>query len=103
DDGSRQEAGPKPVNLANMEIVILEAMKTWDKEHVGNLVRSLVRDIRKQPGLSLKDLQQYTIEANLLLMRVSQQLQQQHLVEPLSLWISDLAEWETALIHKFWL
>lgn len=89
-------------HLVDKEFIILESMKSGNKENVAALIRSFVKDIRNKPGLLLKELQQYTIEANLLILRVSKCLQQQHVVEPLSIWISDLTEFETVLIHSFW-
>ncbi|AZS13350.1 response regulator [Paenibacillus lutimineralis] len=90
-------------SLMDKELLVLEALKKRDKEYLGELIRSFVMELRARGYLSLKELQHYTIEANLLIMRVSRQLELEQHIEPLSLWISDLEEWEKALTHTFWM
>ncbi|GAA0405541.1 response regulator [Paenibacillus motobuensis] len=103
-DGQRIEDDQRRTpSLMDNELLVLEALKKQDKEYLGELIRSFVLELRARGYLSLKELQHYTIEANLLIMRISRQLELEQHIEPLSLWISDLEEWEKALTHTFWM
>lgn len=104
-DGGAEAAKPSQaaVTLIDREILLLEALKKRDKEHMAELIGSFVRELRQLGYLSLMDLQHYTMEVNLLIARISRQLHREHQVETLSLWISDLEEWGKELTHIFWL
>lgn len=103
-DGQRLEDDQRQMpSLMDKELLVLEALKKQDKEYLGDLIHSFVLELRARGYLSLKELQHYTIEANLLIMRISRQLELEQHIEPLSLWISDLEEWEKALTHTFWM
>ncbi|MDU5948206.1 MAG: response regulator, partial [Paenibacillus macerans] len=91
------------VTFIDREILLLEALRKRDKEHMAELIGSFVRELRQLGYLSLKDLQHYTMEMNLLIARISRQLHQEHQTETLSLWIGDLEEWGQELTHIFWL
>ncbi|MFU1795232.1 response regulator transcription factor [Paenibacillus azoreducens] len=93
----------KILTFMDKELLVLEALKKQDKEYLEELIHSFVKELRERGYLSLKELQHYSIEINLLIMRISRQLEQEHHIEPLSLWLSDLDEWEKALTHIFWL
>lgn len=95
---------PQPIpSLMDKELLLLEALKKQDKGYLEELIHSFVQELKDQGYLSLKGLQHYTIEANLLIMRISRQLELEQHIDPLSLWISELDEWEKALTHIFWL
>lgn len=83
------------------EILILEAIKKRDKQYIEQLMKAFVTELREQQYVSLKELQHYTIEVNLLIMRISEQLSQYEHIEPVHLWLSELEEWEKSLISMF--
>ncbi|HEY4389720.1 MAG TPA: response regulator, partial [Paenibacillus sp.] len=74
---------PKIPTFMDKELLVLEALKKQDKEYLEELIRSFVQELRDLGYLSLKELQHYTIEVNLLIMRVSRQLDQEPHIEPL--------------------
>lgn len=83
------------------ELLLLEAIRNQDKNQIQELVHSYVESLHTKSNLPLKELQHYSIEANLLLMRVMNQLQSKQHIETMPLWLSDLEEWEKTLIHMF--
>lgn len=93
----------KSPSFIDKEMLVLEALKKQDKEYLAALIQSFVQGIRAQGSLSIKELQHCTIEVNLLIIRISRQLNWDHHTETLSLWISDLDEWQKELTHIFWL
>ncbi|MGZ7444043.1 response regulator [Paenibacillus sp. TH7-28] len=103
DGGADADKPSQAVTLIDREILLLEALKKRDKEHMADLIGSFVRELRQLGYLPLKNLQHYTMEVNLLIARVSRQLHQEHQSEMLSPWISDLEEWGKELTHIFWL
>ena len=103
--GSGQAAAtPKaPPTFIDKEILVLEALKNKDKHFLTKLVKSFVDELRNFPSLTLKDLQQCTIEVNLLMMRIHNMMNRTNHVETLPLWLCDLDEWEKSLTHMLWL
>lgn len=89
--------------LMNEQFLIKKAIESGNKPFVTELLQKHVRTIRQFGTLQLKELQVYTMEANLLLSRWSQltsipQGTAQSTFMPL--WISDLDEWERMIVSQ---
>ncbi len=103
-DPTRPPHPPKPqpyLSVMDYEVLVLEAIRNRDKGQLQQLVRAFADALRSKPYVPVKELQHYSVEANLLLMRILHQLREQYSVEAMPLWISDLGEWERAFRSIF--
>ncbi|TVY09684.1 response regulator transcription factor [Paenibacillus cremeus] len=103
--GSPAALGKEAPRLTDQQILLQAALKNENKAYAAEIIRSFTQRLREWGALSLKDLQAYTMEANLLLQRASR------LHGPgkdaidafMPLWVSDLDEWEKMLIQQWWI
>ncbi|HZG76074.1 MAG TPA: response regulator, partial [Paenibacillus sp.] len=103
DSSQRSDPGKAEPYLSVMdhEVLVLEAIRSRDKGQLQQLVRQFADALRAKAYVPVKELQHYSVEANLLLMRILHQLREQYPVEAMPLWISDLREWERAFLSIF--
>lgn len=90
--------------FGDRKLLLQNALKNEDKLYAAEIIRGFTEALRKRGSLRLKELQSYTIEANLLL--------HQERKPPLNLkdswemfiplWVSNLEEWEQLLIGQWW-
>ncbi|TLS49106.1 response regulator [Paenibacillus antri] len=101
--GPTEKAGePKPfLSFMDHEMLLLEAIRNRDKVRIRQLVRQFAETLRSKEVVPVKELQHYSVEANLLFMRIHHQLREQAPLEAMPLWLSDLQEWERTLISMF--
>jgi len=91
-------AQPKPyISFLDNEILLLEAIRNRDKLHIRQLVHEFAEALRSKAYVPIKELQHYSVEANLLLLRINNQFREQYPIEAMPLWLSDLQEWEDTL------
>lgn len=84
------------------EFVILEALRTKNKDYLSELIAEFTEDLSSKQVVSLRELQHYTVEINLLLMRIYTQLKDERLHETMPLWLSQLDEWSMKLSQIFY-
>lgn len=89
------------LSVIDLEVLVLEAIRHRDKAQLQQVIRQFANELRKKPYVPVKELQHYSVEVNLLLMRILRQIREQYPVEPMPLWISDLREWERACLSLF--
>jgi two-component system response regulator YesN len=83
--------------------ILLTALKNKNKAHAEEIIHSFTVKLKEGGSLSLKDLQIYTIELNLLLEQASlNNSTGKETTELIPLWISDLDEWEKVQIKQWW-
>jgi len=93
---------PKALSsFIDYEILLLEAIRKQDKYQIEQLVHLFVEGLRTKQNVPLKELQHYSVEVNLLLMRINNKLRHENPIESMPIWLSDLQEWEHTLIHIF--
>ncbi|WP_028562995.1 response regulator [Paenibacillus pinihumi] len=98
------KSGCKPAVVhffTDKERVILEAVLTKNKLYLHGLVESFEMELAALEAVSLRELQHYTMEINLLLVRVYLQLKSSSFHETMPLWISNLDEWSSKLKQIF--
>lgn len=101
-------AAPGPVKeaprLADRYILLQAAVKSGNKAYAAEIIRSFTAMLRQRGTLTLKELQVYTLEANVLLERASLAAMPANGEAVLSLpqWVGDLQEWERLLIQMWW-
>lgn len=102
--GIRSGPSKEPPRLTDQQILLQAALKSENKAYAAEIIQSFTRSLREQGALSLKELQAYTVEANLLLERASRLVLSGREAADLfmPLWISDLDEWERMLIQQWW-
>ena len=83
------------------ELVILEAVRTKNMQHIKEMIRTFSVELMTKQYVSLRELQHYTVEINLLLIRIYSQLKDGRLHETMPLWISCLEEWTAKLEQIF--
>ncbi|MFC6230860.1 response regulator [Paenibacillus allorhizosphaerae] len=89
--------------FAAQEVLLLNALKTKNKIYIAEIIRSFVQTLRERGSLCLKELQLCSIEANLMLEKAARQLFYKHATDlSVPLWISDLDEWEKAVVRQWW-
>jgi len=97
---------PKEIRLSfvDQQVLLQAALKNKDKVYVGDIIRSFVQKLREHGGLSLKRLQTYTVEGNLMLEQASQMIGSANQVgiKFIPIWISDLGEWEKLQTQQWW-
>ncbi|MDF2963423.1 MAG: hypothetical protein K0S39_5158 [Paenibacillus sp.] len=101
-------AATRPVDelprFTDQKILLQKALKNEDKLQAAGIIRSFTEALRKRGSLRLKELQSYTVEANLLLHQEHQTPLNENdswaMVIPL--WVSNLNEWEQLLIGQWW-
>jgi two-component system response regulator YesN len=100
----RQPASGQLPRLTDQQFLLEAALDNGNKAYAADIIRSFVQSLRSRGELRLKDLQAYTIEANLLLERAIRLhhsgMEASDLWMPL--WISNLNEWERILIRHWW-
>ncbi|WP_248928601.1 response regulator transcription factor [Paenibacillus hamazuiensis] len=95
---------PELPSFAGQKLLLQKALENEDKTYAAEIVRSFAESLRRRGNLKLKELQACTIEANLLLhyeyrARGGGKEPSDMLIP---LWISDLGEWERAVIGSWW-
>jgi two-component system, response regulator YesN len=85
----------------NKERVIVEAVLAKNKPYLHALVESFEMELASYESVSLRELQHYTIEINLLLVRIYIQLNGGSFHETMPLWLSQLDEWSSKLKQIF--
>lgn len=100
---SSERAGDIP-RLSDQQVLLEAALRRGNKTYAAQIIRSFTDKLRERGSLSLKELQAYTMEANLLLERASRYDQSGTVLSDLNLplWISDLEEWERLLVQQCW-
>ncbi|MGG1662099.1 response regulator transcription factor [Brevibacillus sp. NRS-1366] len=90
--------------LQDLEIPLMDGTQKGKKPYLADIIEAFVQSLRSHGSLRFEELQLYTIEANLLLKRTASLCQMDaHRTDFfLPLWISDLDEWKTQLIHRYW-
>ncbi|XID93813.1 response regulator [Paenibacillaceae bacterium WGS1546] len=90
--------------LADQETVLMLAMQKGNKRGVTNIIEAYVQQVQLRGTLSLEELQVCTLEANILLKRAASLglTVKERTDWLLPLWISDLSEWKSQLLHRCW-
>ncbi|GIP18946.1 hypothetical protein J40TS1_45880 [Paenibacillus montaniterrae] len=83
------------------ERVILEAVRTKNKQYLHELITAFTDELAAKGVVTLRELQHYTVEINLLLMRIYAQLSEVRFHETMPLWLSQLEEWAARLEQIF--
>lgn len=83
------------------ERVILEAILAKNKQYLHELVESFKMELASYEFVSIRELQHYTVEINLLLVRIYSQINSDNFHETMPLWISQLEEWTSKLKQIF--
>jgi two-component system response regulator YesN len=99
---------PEMNHLTSQEFLLTKAIETSNKPFVEEIISRFVKDLKKRGTLQLKQLQIYTLEANILLERFKQAYEMNaHSVDkhvpPLPMWISSLNEWEVLFVQRIWM
>lgn len=104
DSGNAPETEAVKLRLTDKQVLLEAALNAGNKVYAAEIIGSFVRAIVARGILSLKELQAYTMEANLLLERASRLISPSNEMPELSLplWISDLEEWEKLLRGQWW-
>lgn len=95
-----QQATPY-LRFMDNEILLLEAIRHRNKDQVRDVIRRFADALRSKPYVPVKELQHYSVEANLLIVRINNQLRAPYPVESMPLWLSDLREWEHTAVSIF--
>ncbi|RXZ79513.1 response regulator [Paenibacillaceae bacterium] len=98
------EDGKLPL-LHEQFVVMSKVLETGSKEDLSQIVKDFVQKIVRTGQVPLRDLQSYTLEANLFLRRSQKQYELKNgerLQSEIPLWISDVSEWEKWFIHQLW-
>jgi len=92
-----------PLRLKDQQLIFEVALKKKERRTAVGAVASFAAQLRQQGRLRLKELQNYTLEANAMLEKLGgtamPELQAENKLMPL--WIGDFDEWERLLI-KLW-
>ncbi|WP_239614682.1 response regulator [Cohnella mopanensis] len=96
---SPQEVPP----FMNQQFLLQKAIETRNKRFVLDIIGKYAEGLRQQGKLTLKELQICSLEANLLLSRLTAKHSGMSPTPHLALWISDLEEWEKMLLQQFWI
>lgn len=90
--------------FSDQKLLLQQALKNEDKRQAAGIIRSFTEALRKRGSLRLKDLQSFTVEANLLLHQVHQAPlnEKDSWAKVIPLWVSNLDEWEQLLIGQWW-
>jgi len=83
------------------ERLILEAVRSKNKHYLHELVDEFVSELEAGGRLTLRELQHYTVEINLLLMRIYVQLSDERFHETMPLWLTQIEEWSARLKQTF--
>jgi len=93
--------GSNKTDVANFfidkERVIVESVLANNKQYLFELVDRFSEELGGKAVVSLRELQHYTVEINLLLMRIYAQLSDERFYETMPLWMTQLEEWATKL------
>ncbi|AJY74210.1 response regulator transcription factor [Paenibacillus beijingensis] len=102
--GSPSKPGKEAPRLADQYILLQAAMKNGNKAYAAEIIRSFTGMLRQRGTLTLKELQVYTLEANVLLERASRPGMSGNDDADFSMpqWIGDLNEWERLFIQTWW-
>jgi two-component system response regulator YesN len=104
----RQNSGKDPIpdvpRFAEQELLLQAALDSGNKPYAAQVVQAFTGKIRDRGSMSLKELQGYTLEANLFINRMGDMMKLSQAIAdvPISMWISDLQEWEQTIIQKLW-
>ncbi|NMO94361.1 response regulator transcription factor [Paenibacillus lemnae] len=104
-DSGAVPAERSPVlRLSDQQVLLEAALHSGNKAYAAELIGSFVRSIRERGSLTLKELQAYTMEGNLLLDHASRLHHggQSRADLQLPLWICDLEEWERLQLQQWW-
>lgn len=97
-DGKKENNKTDVVHFfIDKERVILESVLASNKQYLFELVDTFKDELGSKGIVSLRELQHYTVEINLLLMRIYAQLSNDHFYETMPLWITQLDEWSAKL------
>ena len=90
--------------FADREIVLLYSIRTGNTSGLTEIVESFIHSLHTRGSVKLEELQVCTMEANLFLKRATSLFQVGSMrgVGLLPLWISDINEWKTELLHRCW-
>ncbi|MCM3635049.1 helix-turn-helix domain-containing protein [Paenibacillus camelliae] len=83
------------------ERVIVEAVRSKNKQYLHELVDEFTRELTAGGRLTLRELQHYTVEINLLLMRIYVQLSDDRFHATMPLWLAQMEEWSARLKQTF--
>lgn len=89
---------------ADREILLMNAIQRGHHAGLTDIIGAFVQALHACGSLRLEQLQVYTMEANLLVKRIagSSQTNKDRIDGLLSLWISDLDEWQAQLEQRCW-
>ncbi|MBO2944598.1 response regulator [Paenibacillus sp. F411] len=101
--GSAAPSGPAP-RLSEQQQLLEAALQSGNRSYAAELIQSFVRSVRQRGALTLKELQAYTLEANLMLDRAGGHDPAGRELPGLQLplWINDLEEWGRLLLQQWW-
>ncbi|MCU6711439.1 helix-turn-helix domain-containing protein [Paenibacillus sp. J5C_2022] len=83
------------------ELIILEAVRAKNIQQIKTIIRDFASELIAKQCVTIRELQHYTVEINLLLMRIYTQLKDDRLYETMPLWICELEEWSARLEQIF--
>lgn len=105
-EAGRHSSAESPApRLSDKQVLLEAAFNGGNKAYAAEIIGSFVEAVRKRGNLSLKELQAYTMEANLMLERAGRLIAAAGKEVPdfyLPLWISDLEEWGRLLQQIWW-
>lgn len=100
----RGKAGEKAEDLSffnGKERVILEALLSRNTGYLKQLIAEFKNKLAARGSVTLRELQHYTVETNVLLMRLYDQLGDERLHETMPLWLTQPEEWAAKLEQIF--
>jgi len=100
-NGKKGDKTASSYSFMDKETLILEAVRTKNMQHIKEMISGFSAELTSKQFVSLRELQHYTVEINLLLMRIYSQLKDDRLHETMPLWISRLDEWAARLEQIF--
>lgn len=94
-EGSRADNADVP-GILGMELLMKSVMKKKDAKTLRELLHDYCQKRKEAGQMRLQELQNCTADMNLLLRRMAsgQSEQEQIRIEPISLWVNDIAVWE---------
>jgi two-component system response regulator YesN len=92
------------LRFMDKQVLLQAALKNRDKLYAADIIRSFVQKLKDLGGLSLKRLQTYTIEGNLMLEQASQMngAAKESGIKFIPIWVSDLDEWKKRQTQQWW-
>lgn len=89
-------------SFVNQEMLLHVALKNGDRAYAAEIIRSFTHTLQQYGPLQLKDLQMLSMEVNYMLERAVRQLSLGVAECSISLWISNIAEWEKTVTQQWW-